>query len=369
MIIKDPNGDKAVKIKERYPVIKNAGNILAEACTQRLGELYGDSPLQEIAQRLTDELHSIIQNNNETVYLVFKHIVDKARQSGEPTGSRTALGSSFVAFLLGCTPVNPLQPHYHCKACKHVEFVPGAASGFDLPDRPCPHCGGVMSGDGHDLPFKALSGLVGEKVLDIDIDVPRGTSVHIKELLEALFPDDVVLSAGAYSRSKKEVVRRPGSYMVIPQQYVEDIPVAYVGENHDIAVTVQDYRELIHKYYKIGVRVSSNLKCLCELATETGIALDNVPVNDPKVLQALQEGGTCAFNEFGTIRRDKAEINFDLPKGFSELVEQEQLRYPFPKPKIIYMMMIILRMMWCKINYPDVFNKVMDNEKQFRPKR
>jgi hypothetical protein len=45
-----------MKNQRRYPIIENAGNIITEACNQKMIALYGSTPHQEIAERLTMEL-------------------------------------------------------------------------------------------------------------------------------------------------------------------------------------------------------------------------------------------------------------------------------------------------------------------------
>ena len=53
------------------------------------------------------------------------------------------------------TEVNALPPHYRCPKCQHFELSEDKKikSGYDLPDKDCPHCSAKMIQDGQNLPF------------------------------------------------------------------------------------------------------------------------------------------------------------------------------------------------------------------------
>ena len=144
------------EIERRLPVLESARKI-PQICAKVMENLYGDPHPGEIGKRLSDELESITRNCNETIYMMCKLLVNNASQDGRSAGTRGAIGSSFTAFLLGITGVNPLRPHSRCMNCKHIEFVPGVASGYDLPDKPCPICKNKMVGDGHGMAFEIFS--------------------------------------------------------------------------------------------------------------------------------------------------------------------------------------------------------------------
>ena len=61
------------------------------------------------------------------------------------------------------TEVNPLAPHYVCPKCHYVKFFTDGSvlNGYDLPDIECPHCGEIIRGDGHDIPFETFWDLKG----------------------------------------------------------------------------------------------------------------------------------------------------------------------------------------------------------------
>jgi DNA polymerase-3 subunit alpha (Gram-positive type) len=99
-------------------------------------------------------------------------LVRQSNKDGFLVGSRGSVGSSFIAFLMDISEVNPLPAHYICDHCHYHEFYETSdGDGFDLPNKTCPLCGKKMRGDGHDIPFDTFLGTPGaEKVPDVDLN-------------------------------------------------------------------------------------------------------------------------------------------------------------------------------------------------------
>ena len=354
------------------PVIEGAEEEVRRIATERAKEIYGD-PLPELVQkRLEKELNAIIGHGYAVLYLIAKKIVDKSKEDGYVVGSRGSVGSSLVAHLLGITEVNPLPPHYVCPKCKHVEFVEGVGSGYDLPDKSCPVCGTPMERNGQDIPFEVFMGFEGDKVPDIDLNFSGEYQERAHRYIEKLFGKDHVYRAGTvntlaersargYVKSfeertglqlrkaeaeriamkitgvKRTTGQHPGGLMIIPKDYeVYDFtPIQYPANDKKAGVLTTHFAyEHIHddivKLDALGHDDPTFIKYLKEI---TGIDPMTIPMNDPETLEIFSsvrplgvdpkelgtDVGTLGIPEFGT-KFVRGMLQETRPKSFAELV-------------------------------------------------
>lgn len=124
---------------------------LWERASSALKARYGQFPPIEAINRFEIEKAEMKHSDIIVYFELFARLVNRANENGAYV-SLGIEGSSFVAFLLGATEVNPLEPHYYCPHCKKTEFVGEAADGWDLAPKVCT-CGRELSRDGHRIPF------------------------------------------------------------------------------------------------------------------------------------------------------------------------------------------------------------------------
>ena len=179
---------------------------------------YGYDLPEPVKTRLETELEFIEKNGFVFNFFVPMEVAYDSREKGYPIMSGYAAGSSFVAYLLGITNVNPLKPHYRCThrykdKCNYIEFVDGYESGFDLPAKKCPNCGKDLIRGGHNIPYETLFGFDGDKEPNIDLVLCEEYRIHCNEYLKRQFGKGVIRSSIYSSLNEKTAKDLVDDYM------------------------------------------------------------------------------------------------------------------------------------------------------------
>ena len=364
-----------LKDKLYTPNIEGAADEVRNLSYDMAHKIYGEQLPEIVEKRLEKELASIIGNGFSVVYLISHKLVKKSLDDGYLVGSRGSVGSSLVATMMEITEVNPLAPHYVCPKCKHSEFFLNAeyASGFDLPNKNCPHCDVKMIKDGQDIPFETFLGFNGDKVPDIDLNFSGEYQATAHNFTKEIFGEDYVYRAGtistvaektAYSFTrdyyeKNEVEKRsidieriaagcegskrttgqhPGGILVVPNDMdiFDFTPYQFPADDETSPwrTTHFDFHSIHDNILKFDILGHDDPTMIRKLQDLSGIDPKTIDVSDPEVMgifstvealgvtrdQVDSASGTFGIPEFGT--------NFVIqmlddtkPTTYSELVQ------------------------------------------------
>lgn len=356
------------------PILKNDKEILRNSCMEKAYSIYGNPLPKEIAERLEKELSSIIDNGYAVMYVSAQMLVNKSLSDGYLVGSRGSVGSSFAATMAGITEVNPLEPHYICPDCKHIEWgdMNEYDCGIDMPPKNCPKCKAPMKRDGFTIPFATFLGFDGDKEPDIDLNFAGEYQPIAHKYVGEIFGEKNVFKAGtvgsvaektAYGYVKKYFEERmmpinkydvdrlayhctgvkkttgqhPGGIIIVPdnREIYEFCPIQRPANDttSDIITTHFDYHKIDQNLLKLDILGHDVPQMIRQLQDMTGVDPLGIDLTDRKVLsifngiEALNiqnpdymfTHGTFAIPEFGTAftRQMLDDIH---PDKFADLV-------------------------------------------------
>ncbi|MCL1987651.1 MAG: PolC-type DNA polymerase III, partial [Firmicutes bacterium] len=358
------------------PVVPNAEEDVRKFATEKAHEMYGETLPQIIADRMKQELDSIIPNGFAGMYILAQKLVKESEENGYLVGSRGSVGSSLVAHMIGITEVNPLPPHYFCPSCGYfnIEKDYSGGSGCDLPTKKCPKCNEILKKDGHDIPFETFLGFDGDKDPDIDLNFSGEYQQQAHAHAEVLLGKGQIFKSGTistlaektaygyvkkYFENKGESKRRaeidrlvlgctgikkttgqhPGGLIVVPvgHQIYEFCPIQHPAnqQKSGVITTHFDYHSMEGCLLKLDLLGHDVPTILNMLHKFTDVDPRGVALDDPQVLQLFtsEKGlyanykndnpvtptGSLGLPEFGTVFVRQMLIE-TKPTIFSDLV-------------------------------------------------
>ena len=352
----------------QYPDFSQNAEELTKVYQKKAQELFGEK-LPAIVQERMEKEWKIIRKDYLLIYWLAYQVVEKARQQGFVVGSRGSVGSSFLAYLLGITELNPLPPYYFCSGCSYFSLYSSAPKVFSCYDQLepffCPQCHKPLTLEGHDLPLETFFGWKGEKTPDIDLNFSGEYQKIAHDYVRQLLGEKNVYRIGTinklseqtaeifwreYKKTRKELnsklifasnneeswleqlkgIKRtsgqhPGGLLIVPPSI--DIhhytPLNFPAENPNAEwlTTHFEYNFLAKIFLKLDLLGHDEPTVLQKLYQLTKVSPEQISFRDSEVMGLFQRADTLGIPEFGTDFVKKNFLKPLKPAKFSQLIQ------------------------------------------------
>ena len=285
--IESRNEAKKVTITDpakKYPHLPDEDTRLRKVCYAALFVEYGENPDNAVTERLEKELSSIADFGLSGVLLILREMIIKAGLKQYEIANRGTFGTSFVAWLCGLTPYNPLKA--------------------------------VMS-----LYPEFCFGLNWDRELNVQFSVPDGKTESLYETLRTI--EGVGDVAPLFSETEQKIAV---GRCIIP-----------VGEKAETAQCVKNRTP----YFELIITTLTHLRLLERCVELTGAAPEWISLDDTDVWKLFQETAHPACIEISPYRLTAIGLlglrkfhtlilfsNVNVPlQSFADLVRVEALTH------------------------------------------
>ncbi|MBR4979690.1 MAG: hypothetical protein IKX77_03990, partial [Clostridia bacterium] len=339
--------------EDSYKAIK----MFAEGfASRKYGEKASGLLPAEIKERLDAELNLPIVESCADELLLARITGKEISLAGGLHTTRGITASSFLAYCLGITDINPLPPHYYCPKCHKTEWVKDAYCGVGLPDKVC-SCGEIMQGDGMNIPYESLFGFKGDKIPDIDINCDTvSRNMIIGKISDECFEGKRIVACGTvrtvsetYAKKliadyedktgrllsyfeKEAIIEKlkkvkqsdgihPSGLFLIPKdREILDFTPTREEKYNGLPISHFICSDLYDTLYQLDVLPVKHLDSLRELEAETGKKIKDIPLNSPEIFTLIKNNDLTGITEFDSSFVSEI-LSLTKPEKFSGLVK------------------------------------------------
>lgn len=303
--------------------IKNAYQNIEKACREKLTSIYPAGIPPFATERLDLEL-SYIRNfpSMQDDLEIWRRVSEDVVRAGSFIFPRGSAAGSYLYYLLGSVPLDPLPAHYYCRDCGHWELADGTLFGIDLPQISCPRCNKPMISDGCNIRTEILYGPDGEHSFSPDYNVDDEMLPSLRKVLEDIYPDHKVeiLSMPVISAFDLSAAYRPAGFAVLPEGCtIEDYPeLAGHLENGEPCIR-NDYLKIKRTgIRKISFLPNDTVKMLAALQQAGGHSIADITRDDLKKISWKDLADTGVYPDYA-----ESVIRHLQPETFTEMARIE----------------------------------------------
>lgn len=323
-------------------------NILKQISLSKLKELYGNNIEDNILERYNFEITSIFQNKFEDIYYQAYMIAKKAKEDEEIMIIRGSGSSSFIAYLLGISYINPIEFNIPFETFANIEGSKKPDFNFEFTTKCAPkiekYLNDLLSEENIFSDIKILSSTILDMIKELEINTGiKHTDINLKDKeLINVFNIDVEGIKSFDTEHIKKIIDK------VKPKNIDDL-IKIFSLEHGTALWDNNNEELINEH-----------------------SIDELACSRDDVFLYLLEKGIkrkTAFEISEFVRKGKASPREEQWKEYLKIMKQyeipnwyitslEKAIYMFPKAHSCNYVYISLILAWYKIYYLQEFIKV-----------
>jgi len=306
--------------------------ILIHKAHNKLMELFSQNPPIEAVNRFETEKMTLMDSDVLYYFDLIAKIKEMSLKRNSPILVRGGIGASFIAYLLGASDINPLQPHYYCPVCKKIEFVSSIYDCWDLEEKYCEKCKKLLVRDGHDIPFDVYRHAISK---NIGFDIMLGQELHEdanKIIMQYFNKYQVEMLQPSSEIAKMKLCSSIITYIVVKEQEKN------IFDMRDTNCTYEAYQQIISEKMYINLLFDDEYEKFIFLEkAQKGTNQINVKPNallNIDLLKILmQDTGIVTDKIYSVIEKQKVKNFKDILKLLgiilcaSSLTAEEQEKY------------------------------------------
>ena len=337
-----------------------------EKCRQGLRQRYGENPDKSISDRLEYELDTIEKMGYVNYYLIVHDFVRYAKEAGIPVGPGRGSGAgSLAAYCIGITGVDPIRYDLLFERFLNPERVSMPDFDIDFSDERRPemidyvvrkygadHVAQIVTfgtmaargsirdvGRAMAIPYAQVDAIAKLVPAELNITLDRALAAS-GELKQKYDTDPQVHSLIDMARQLEGMPRNASTHaagvVITDRPVAEYVPLAKNGDSVVTQYTMTTLEELgLLKMDFLGLRNLSVIRDAQDMIAkeQPGFAIEDIPIDDPKVYRMLSEGLTDGVFQFesGGMRSVIMQLG---PESIEDLIAVISLYRPGPMESI-----------------------------------
>ena len=299
----------------------DSDTYIRSKCDEKIRDYYPAGTPKEVSERLERELRYIESTDCADMFRIYFEFNEVAKKGNSIITTGASTGNSLVSFLLGSTPIDPMNAYYYCNKCGHFEWIPYAVFGIDSLDKKCPRCGKTLDKRGYSLPEILTWGLFNAlRQREFVYGYEKRMEEFLLNKLKELYSSNTIALCvdGIYEDS--HIVQKISGFAILPDEKdLEDYPELCTYTNNGDKVLAAEYHKFDERdILVIPVYEDEIIKRIGKMQEKSGIYYRDLDIGLNNVTQRdIMNTGFLTENENTSFQQNDAHSVFAIAELFA----------------------------------------------------